>query len=135
MLQMTINCILVIILRAIYLYKVQYFISYHTWVYSVLSVLFQLEDTYAYYINAKIDDQYGKPLMEMMPVELLPESLQFTAEDFGTELSFNLACVAKGGNAGKVDRLVNEMVLAIKTRLGLTTRLLKAYNQMTSYQK
>ena len=73
--------------------------------------------------------------MEMMPVELLPESLQFTAEDFGTELTFNLACVTKGGNAGKVDRLVNEMVLAIKTRLGLTTRLLKAYNQMTSYQK
>ena len=71
----------------------------------------------------------------MIPVELRPESLQFTAEDFGTELTSNLACVATGGKAGKVDRLANEMVLSIKTRLGLTTRLLKAYNQRASYQK
>ena len=69
----------------------------------------------------------------MIPAELRPVSLQFTAEDFGTEMTFQLACVAKGGNAGKVDRLVNEMVLAIKTRLSLTTKLLKAYNSMKSY--
>ena len=103
--------------------------------YSVLSVLFQLEDTYAYYTNAKREHHYGKTLLEMIPIELRPESLQFTAEDFGSELTFNLACVAKGGKAGKVDRLVNEMVLAIKKRLALTTRLLKAYNQMATYQK
>ena len=69
----------------------------------------------------------------MIPAPLKPESLQFTAEDFGTEMTFQLACVAKGGNAGKVDRLVNEMVLAIKTRLSLTNKLLKTYNLMKKY--
>ena len=63
-------------------------------------------------------------------MELRPESLQYTAEDFGTEMAFSLACVAKGGNAGKVDRLINEMVLAIKTRLSLTTKLFKAHTRM-----
>ena len=87
-----------------------------------------MEDTYEYYIYAHNNDSHGLPLLSMIPTELRPEALQFTAEDFGTELTYQLACVAKGGNAGKVDRLVNEMVLAIKTRLALTNKLLMALN-------
>ena len=87
-----------------------------------------MEDTYEYYIYAHNIDSHGLPLLSIIPTELRPEALQFTAEDFGTELTYQLACVAKGGNAGKVDRLVNEMVLAIKTRLALTNKLLMALN-------
>ena len=102
----------------------------------VVAILyFQKEDTYAYYLNAERDAAYDYGLTASIPVELRPEALQFVAEDFGTELTYSIACVAKGGNAGKVDRLINEMVLAIKTRLGLTTKLLKAYDQMASYKK
>ena len=90
--------------------------------------MFQLDDTYEYYIEANQYGNYGESLLSMIPANLRPESLQFTAEDFGTEMTFQLACVAKGGNAGKVDRLVNEMVLAIKTRLSLTNKLLLVYN-------
>ena len=67
-------------------------------------------------------------IISTIPPELRPESLHFTAEDFGTELTFSLACVAKGGNAGKVDRLVNEMVVAMKRRLNLTKDLLSAFD-------
>ena len=108
-------------------------LTYFTWFHFL--VLFQLEDTYAYYLNAESDAAYDYGMMASIPVELRPEALQFVAEDFGTELTYSIACVAKGGNAGKVDRLINEMVLAIKTRLGLTTKLLKAYDQMASYKK
>ena len=96
-----------------------------------LLVLFQLEDTYEYYIYAHKNDGYGLPLLSIIPTELRPDALQFTAEDFGTELTYQLTCVAKGGNAGKVDRLVNEMVVAIKTRLTLTNKLLTALNSKT----
>ena len=100
-----------------------------------LSVLFQLADTYAYYIDLNSKDGYRQLLVAGIPPELRPESLQFTAEDFGTEMTSSLACVAKGGNAGKVDRLVNEMVLAIKRRLNLTKNLLNAYDEIVSYQR
>ena len=115
-------------------YKTQYKTKPKKAIISFFSlVLFQLEDTYEYYIQENRYNGYAQSLTSMIPAELRPVSLQFTAEDFGTEMTFQLACVAKGGNAGKVDRLVNEMVLAIKTRLSLTTKLLKAYNSMKSY--
>ena len=102
---------------------------------SSISVLFQLEETYAYYAGRYRNEHHTEQFIATIPVELRPESLQFTAEDFGTEMTHSLACVAKGGNAGKVDRLVNEMVLAMKTRLALTNSLFQEYDSARFYRK